>query len=59
MRAFERHGITSFRLDTSAMAVCAVELLLKRMEEGKGSRARMEALELAFVERTSVCKLKG
>ena len=59
VRAFERHGITSFRLDTSAMAVCAVELLLKRMEEGKGSRVRMEALELAFVERTSVCKLKG
>lgn len=56
--AFERHGITSFRLDTPAIAVGAVRLLLKRMEQpGEKGGARTEALELKFIERTSVKKL--
>ena len=56
--AFERHGITSFRLDTLAIAVGAVRLLLKRMEQpGEKGGARTEALELKFIERTSVKKL--
>ncbi|KMW22254.1 LacI family DNA-binding transcriptional regulator [Enterocloster citroniae] len=56
VQAFARHGITSFRLDTSAIASCAVKLLLNRMEQsGKRAGARVEALELNFIERTSVC----
>lgn len=58
VQAFERYKITCFRLDTSAIAIRAVGLLLKRMEQtGHGTRARMEALELKFIERMSVQEL--
>ncbi|WP_270816424.1 LacI family DNA-binding transcriptional regulator [Hungatella effluvii] len=58
VQAFKRYGISSFHLDTSAIAVRAVELLLKRMEQPEMSApACMESLELKFIERTSVQEL--
>ncbi len=59
VQVFSRHGITCFCLDTSAIASTAVELLLGRMNQlGKSSGARLESLDLHFIERTSVCTVK-
>ena len=55
VQAFARYGITSFRLDTSAIASSAVKLLLDRLESaGTNADACIESLELKFIERTSV-----
>ena len=55
VQAFARYGITSFRLDTSAIASSAVKLLLDRLEgAGTNAGACIESLELKFIERTSV-----
>lgn len=55
VQAFARYGITSFRLDTSAIASSAVKLLFDRLESaGTNADACIESLELKFIERTSV-----
>ncbi|MDO5406233.1 MAG: LacI family DNA-binding transcriptional regulator [Eubacteriales bacterium] len=55
---FEQYGISSFHLNTSAIATRAVELLLERINHSDAKApVYMESLELRFVERTSVQEL--